>query len=106
MSETKKTAAEIAKETADAKADTKAKTDAKAKSDAKKAKKAKTAKKASKKEDTKPKKVSITVDGKKFTVAPKFRFQGESYKAEDAVKDKELIASLVEANSFVLSKEK
>jgi len=89
-----------AKEVAKAKADAKkaeAKEVAKAKADAKKAA-------AKSKKPIKPKKYFATIDGQKYKVADKFRFLGTLYTAEDAVKDGELMATLADAESFVLTK--
>ena len=61
---------------------------------------------ANKKAPTKKKNLNaahVNVDGKKYKVAPLFKFGGESYTAADAVKNKELIASLIKANSFVIT---
>lgn len=62
-----------------------------------------TAKTDTKKEEAKEEKVSFTLDKKKYEFAvKKFKFKSKEYSAEEAAKNKDLLALLVETNSFVI----
>ncbi|MDA0175908.1 hypothetical protein OOZ35_00210 [Mesoflavibacter profundi] len=62
-----------------------------------------TAKTDTKKEEAKEEKVSFTLDKKKYEFAvKKFKFKSKEYSAEEAAKDKDLLALLVKTNSFVI----